>query len=176
MVLGPSRCPIYLKLPWLDRKCQLLADRISASAASCYNAVKLRTVFQTRSAYPSLGEGRLFYFLVIFIYKFKCRCDTMYIGRTNQRLETQITQHVPAYLGSSSESRDLRTPQAVHDFSIGQHLLDNPDCVADYDDAFFPFYIVLARFTISKSLRLFTSNFISRVYINKRNILFVPYV
>lgn len=58
----------------------------------------------------------------------------MYIGQTNQRSETWITQHVTAYLHSS---RVLRSSQAVHDLSIGQHLLDNPDCATEYDDAFF---------------------------------------
>lgn len=101
------------------------------------HAVKLRAVFQTKSAFPSFSKNCLSYFhKSLGVYKFKCRCEAVYIGPTNQRLETRITQHVPVYLRSSSQSRKWRTTQAVHDSSIGQHLLENPDSAAEYKGSF----------------------------------------
>lgn len=138
VILGLSWFPIYLKLPWLGRKCQLLTDRILACVTLCYNAVKLCTVLQTRSAFSSFSKVWLsFFWNSSVIYKFKCHCDVVYIGWTNQRLEMRITQHMPTFLHSSSQSHVKRTTQVVHDSSIGQHWLDNPDCAADYNDAFF---------------------------------------
>lgn len=175
-----SRCPIYLKLLWFGRKCQLLADWISACVTLCYNAFKLNPVFQMRSAFLSFSKDQLSYFQnSSVIYKLKCCCNMVYIGWINQRLETLIMQHVPAYLCSSSQSHVLRTTQAMHDFLIWQNLLDNPNCDASYDDTFFPSYVMLTRFSIYESLILFSLNFISQGYVKKkkkRNILFVPYI
>lgn len=98
-VLGPSRCPIYLKLPWLGRNGKLIADKVSSCISSCYFAVKLRTIFKTRNVCPSFMKDRLFYLSKnSVIYQFKCRCDLVYIGRTGLRLETRISQHVPSHI------------------------------------------------------------------------------
>lgn len=71
------------------------------------------------------------------MYKFKCRCDAVYIGRTNLRLETRVAQHVPAFVRVGSSSQPIRTTQSVHESSIGQHLLDNNACAAEYEDTWF---------------------------------------
>lgn len=101
--------------------------------------VKWRTIFLTRSVFPSINRDRLSHFPNSYvIYKFKCRYDAVYIGRTNQKLQIHITQNIPTYLRLSQNR--LRNTQSVHDSSIGQHLLNNPDCAAEYDRFFFLLY------------------------------------
>lgn len=151
----------YLKLPWLGRKCQLVSDKISVSISSSYNVVKLHTVSQTRPLLLSFTKDRLSYFHKnLVVYKFKYCCDAVYIGRTNLRLETQAVQHVPAVLRSGSLSQPIRrTTLAVHESTIGQHLLDNPACASEYEDMWFS---VLHSARLIHHLRVSEAVFIKR--------------
>lgn len=175
LVLEHSRCTIYLKLPWLARKLQLLADRISACINSWYDTGNLHTVFHTRSVFPCFNNDRLYYFQNSYvIYNFKYRCEAVYIVWTNQRLETHIMQHVLVYLRASSQSCLLRTTQSIRDSSIEQHLLDNPDCVEEFNEMFF--LILHKTHSVHQFSRLCTSNFTSLPYASRKIILSVPHV
>lgn len=66
------------------------------------------------------------------VYKFKYQCEAEYIGRTNQWLETRISQHIPASIRLGSLSLSSRVTRSVHDSAIGEQLLDNPDCAYKY--------------------------------------------
>ena len=75
------------------------------------------------------------------IYKYKCQCDSQYVGRTSQRLQDRIKQHVPQWLRQqltcpprsqpyrACEQNDT-TPDC--DFAIDQHLLENDQCALNY--------------------------------------------
>ena len=80
-----------------------------------------------------------------------CHCDSGCVGRTSQRLQERIKQHVPRSIRNhySSQGRSnlscackkralLKSTQATaHDSAIGQHLLENPPWASQYSDTNF---------------------------------------
>ena len=88
---GPSKCPAYVKLPWIG-----LVSRLLLMRCAVFNPVKMRTIFITRPAFqsfqkdvlPRLHQSQM-------VYKFQCQCNANYIGRTIQRPEVRVRQHVP---------------------------------------------------------------------------------
>ena len=72
-----------------------------------------------------------------------CHCDSRYVGRTSQRLQDRIKQHVPKWLQQQAKrptrsqpgrSCKLKRNNPDCDSAIGQHLLDNEQCAAKYND------------------------------------------
>ena len=76
------------------------------------------------------------------IYEYKCHCDSRYVGRTAQRLQERIKQHVPKWLRQHTASQRVQPNRACKrkqpapecDFAIGQHSLENDQCAANYND------------------------------------------
>ena len=77
------------------------------------------------------------------IYEYKCHCDSQYVGRTSQRLQDRIKQHVRQWLRQQlirprrsqphrSWKRNETKPDC--DSAIGQHLLNNDRCALNCDD------------------------------------------
>ena len=75
-------------------------------------------------------------------------CDSRYGGRTSQRLQECIKQHVPKSIRNHHSSQDHSNLSGVcktnstsqiisHDLAIGQHLLENPSCASQYSDTKF---------------------------------------
>ena len=60
------------------------------------------------------------------IYLFKCRCGRRYVGKTTQRLEAGIAQHVPAKL---TRRELINTPQSA----IGEHLMTSNTCLDEFN-------------------------------------------
>ena len=56
---GPSKCPAYVKLPWIGSPYQLIANKFSSSVTHCYNAVMVQTIFTTWAAFPSIHKDVL---------------------------------------------------------------------------------------------------------------------
>ena len=75
------------------------------------------------------------------IYKYKCRCDSRYVGRTFQRPQNCIKQHVPQrsrqqlarprryQLHKSCKQSD--TEQSFES-AIGRHAIENEQCALNY--------------------------------------------
>ena len=86
----------------------------------------------------------MYYPHFIKVYQFLCHCDSRYVGRTSQRLQQKIKQHVPKTILQEHISQDrIRSFKAETSFSaIGQHLLQNPTCAREYNDNKFS---ILAR-------------------------------
>lgn len=63
------------------------------------------------------------------IYNYKCLCNSEYIGRTNQRLETRIDHHMPAKICGGGQCENLH--RLVNTFAsvIAKHLINNPICL-----------------------------------------------
>ena len=73
------------------------------------------------------------------------QCDSRYVGRTSQRLQQRITQHVPKSVRGGHTFQD-RTSLArsckpikslnteISSSAIGQHLLHNQLCAQNYSD------------------------------------------
>ena len=77
-------------------------------------------------------------------------CDSRYVGRTSQRLQDRIKQHVPKSIRSCSSSQKHLLPACrcksstktnsqslASDSTIGLHLLQNPICAQHNDDSRF---------------------------------------
>ena len=63
------------------------------------------------------------------------RCDCRYVGRTSQRLQDNIKQHIPKAIRNQTQpDRDLFQSNPTSTSAIGQHLLKNEKCVSYYDD------------------------------------------
>ena len=69
------------------------------------------------------------------VYQYVCRCDCRYVGRTSQRLQDRIKQHIPKALRNQAQTNcDLSQSNHTCTSAIGQHLLNNKKCAAHYDD------------------------------------------
>ena len=68
------------------------------------------------------------------VYKFKCWCNSIYIGRTTQRLEVRVRQHVPQ--GILNSDRLTSGHSQALDSVIGEHLTLNSCRTNYYDDWF----------------------------------------
>lgn len=55
-VLGPSKCPVYLKVPWIGDESQRLVKQINNTVSNCFPSVALRCSFRTRSAFLSFRK------------------------------------------------------------------------------------------------------------------------
>ena len=42
------------------------------------------------------------------IYKYSCHCDSRYVGRTSQRLQDRIKQHVPKWLQQQDQEEGFQ--------------------------------------------------------------------
>ena len=71
----------------------------------------------------------------LLIYKFECRCNSTYIGRTSQRLYVRVRQHVP--LGILNTERITSGHSQAIDSAIGEHLLSLNSCRTRYQDEWF---------------------------------------
>lgn len=154
-VLVRSRCPIYLKLSWLGRMCQILSERMSDCIASCYNTVKLCTV-SNRICVPFICKDHLSYFKKIF---------QLY---TNSNADMKQCIQEETILGWKRRLRNMFPPICVHVAETKFEELQKKSTIHRlgricWTDLIVPmtmtthgflFYVVLTRFTSSESLRL----------------------
>ena len=106
------------------------------------------------------------------VYNFSCHCHSRYVGRTSQRLQDRIRQHVPQFIrtGQIPNSRNTSTCFCKSSISfmffesaIGQHLLDNPMCAQYYNDKKFTI-LSFGRLSLLYLLQKpFTSNYPSQI-------------
>ena len=77
------------------------------------------------------------------IYEYSCQCDSRYVGRTSQLLQNRIKLHVPKWLqqqvkrptrSQPGRSCKLKRNNQDCDSAIGQHMLDNQQCAANYNN------------------------------------------
>ena len=104
------------------------------------------------------------------IYEYSCHCDSRYVGKTTQRLQDRIKQHVSKCLQQQAKrparyqlgrSSKLKRNNPDCDFAIGQHLLDNKQCAANYNEKRFKilavarnsFHLCLLEATFIKTRR-----------------------
>ena len=97
--------------------------------------------------------------LSTIIYEYVCHCDCWYVGRTTQRPQERIKQHVPKAIRQRAvliqeqeahQSQPTRTQpnkkcktksktqfEPESDSDIGQHLLKSNQCTRSYSDSQF---------------------------------------
>ena len=116
------------------------------------------------------------------IYEYVCHCDSRYVGRTTQRLQERIKQHVPKAIRQKTtltqeqgthRSQPTRTQpnrkckaksktqfEPESDSAIGQHLLESNQCARNYSDS---------RFKILTTARSqFHLSLLEAVYISRK--------
>ena len=80
------------------------------------------------------------------VYQYVCHCDCPYVGRTSQRLQDRINQHIQRCIRSdkrpmknlpNQECKITSSSSVYCDSAIGQHLLENEECAKHYNDAQF---------------------------------------
>ena len=155
--------------------------QIKTAVKRCYFAVEPCIVYTTRQLLPVAKKDVLPAFHQSnIVYQFLCHCDSRYVGRTSQRLQQRIKQHVPKTILQKHISQDrstlARSCKPIRSFktetsfsAIGQHLLQNPTCAHEYNDNKFS---ILARgrilFTFPP-LKPRTLKHPNQIYTNKRN-------
>ena len=148
---GPGKCPVYLCLPWLGSTSTQFEKQVKSAVKQCFSPVEPHVVYSTygllsatnKDVLPALQKSNV-------IYRFSCHCDSRYVGRTFQRLQDRIKQHVPKSIRSCSSSQkrllstrrcksstQTNTQSLASDSAIGLHLLQNPTCAQHYNDSRF---------------------------------------
>ena len=89
------------------------------------------------------------------IYKYTCSCGSDYVGRTSNRLDLRIRQHLPARI---LNLRLIRGQLAnTSGSSIVEHMINSKECVADFN---------VDRFSIlSRSHSLFHLKVLETLYV-----------
>ena len=120
--------------------------QIKTAVKRCYFAVEPCIVYTTRQLLPVAKKDVLPAFHQSnIVYQFLCHCGSRYVGRTSQRLQQRIKQHVSKTILQDHISQDrstlahsckpIRSFKAETSFpAIGQHLLQNPICAREYND------------------------------------------
>ena len=166
----PEKYPGYLGVPWIGKRSTNLEKEVKTAVESCYGSVSTRFVFTSKrmllvarkDVLPAIQKS-------FVIHEYKCHHDSRYVGRTSQRLQVRIKQHVPQWLRQqlarirrsqphrSCKRKDTR-PDC--DSAIGQHLLDNDQCALNYDNKRFSILAVARSF--------FHLNLLEAAYIKTR--------
>ena len=121
-----------LKVPWIGEPSTNLEKEVKTVVESCYGSVSTRLVFTSKRMLPVARKDVLPAIQKSFvIYEDKCHCDSRYVGRTSQRLQDRIKQHVPQWLRQQltrpRRSQPHRSCKRIDtkpdcDSAIGQHL------------------------------------------------------
>ena len=143
--------------------------QIKTALKRCYSAVEPCIVYTNRQLLLEAKKDVLPVFHQSnIVYQFLCHCDSRCVGRTSQRLQQRIKQHVPKTILQEHISQDrstlvrsckpIRSFKAETSFSaIGQHLLPNPTCAREYKDNKFS---ILARGRTSFHLSILEATYI----------------
>ena len=128
---GHDKCHVYLRVTYTGKVALTLERNLRIAVENCYGSVALRNVSVSRQMLPA---GRKDVLPNIqkssVIYEYKCHCDSRYVGRTAQRLQDRIKQHVPKWLRQHTTSQQVQPNRACKrkqptpecDSAIGQHL------------------------------------------------------
>ena len=93
-IFGPSKCPVYSRLPWIGLASQSLANKVVSTVYRCYHAVKVRSIFASKKTFYS--KHKVVLLIVnqsLLIYKFDCRCNS-----TNIELYRHLLIHAEIYI------------------------------------------------------------------------------
>ena len=152
--LGRKKCPVYLHLPWPGNVSIRYEMQIKTAVKRCYFAVEPRIVHTSKQLLPAAQKDvPPASHQSSIAYQFLCHCYSRYVGRTSQRLQQSIKQHVPKTIlqGLSSQDRStlacsckpIKSLKPETSFSaIEQHLLQNLTRAREYNNGRF---FVLAR-------------------------------
>ena len=105
---GPQKCPVYLKLPWIGKISLNFEKQTKIAINQCYQTVEPRIIFTTRKILPAIHKDVLPSLQrSMVVYQYECRCDCRYVGRTSQRLQDRINQHIPRCIRNDKRQRKI---------------------------------------------------------------------
>ena len=83
-------------------------EKLSKSAVNqCYGAVDPRVIFSIKKILPAVHKDVLpTTQQSMIVYQYVCHCDCQYVGRTTQRLQDRINQHIPKVLKPDTNNRN----------------------------------------------------------------------
>ena len=106
---GPGKYPVYLRVTYTGKAALTLERNLQIAVENCYGSVALRTVFVSRQMLPASRKDVLPAIQKSsVIYEYKRHCDSRYVGRTAQRLQDRIKQHVPKWLRQHTASQRVQ--------------------------------------------------------------------
>ena len=121
---------IYMKLPWIgDNRSEAFEKLILQATKPAYPTCRPRVCFVSKPAFPScLKDALPIHDKSKVIYNFECRCGSRYIGKTIQRLEARIKQHIPAYVlepGKKTKKKTTKQKKKENDQKEGRRRKRN---------------------------------------------------
>ena len=119
---GPAKCSISLRFPWKgQRNADMVENSVKKAVSPAFPACEVKVVYSSKPAFQgSVKDNVPAHSQANVIYLFSCRCGARYVGKTTQRLENRIKQHL-----SSITSRTQTS-------AIGEHLAKNISCLEGY--------------------------------------------
>ena len=127
-----DRCPVYLCWPNIGSRCERLAKSITTAIGRCCFSAAVRVIFQSRTAFVSIRKDVLPpHYINSVIYKYTCSCGSDYVGRTSNRLDLRIRQHLPARILNLRLKRSQLANTSGS--SIAEHMINSRECVADFN-------------------------------------------
>ena len=100
---------VLIRLPWLGPKSAAFRNRIHRATIDALPDCKAVCIFTTRRMFNTCKKDVLpTESMSNVIYFFSCVCEQSYVGRTAQRLEERIKQHIPASLISAAGSQKTK--------------------------------------------------------------------
>ena len=154
---GPEKRPVYLRAPWIGSASQQLKHQVKSAVQNCYEAVSPHLIFSSQCMLPAAKKDVLpTNQRSTVIYEYVCHVDSQYIpvGRTTQKLQERIKQHVPKAIRHkttltqeqgthrSQPNRNCKAKSKTQfepesDSAIGQHLLESNQCACNYSNSQF---------------------------------------
>ena len=173
-LFGPQKFPVYLRVSWIGKPSINLEKEVKTAVESCYGSINTRLVFTSKLMLPVTRKNVLpTTQKSSVIYEYKCYRDSRYVGRTSQRLQDRIKQHVPQWLRQQSTRPRRSQPHRLCkrndtkpdcDSAIGQHLLENGQCALNCNNK---------RFSIfATACSSFHHNFLEAGYIKTQRPVF----
>ena len=113
---GPEKCPVSLKIPWIANVSLKFEIQTKNAVNKCFGSTFTRVIFSTRKTMPSICKDRLpSIHRSNVVYKYLCHCGSVYVGRTSQRLEDRINQHIPKFI--CNQTRQTAPTAQLQNFS-----------------------------------------------------------
>ena len=127
-----NKCPVHLRLPYISSRDKKFAKCITSAIGKCYFSAVVRVTFLSRTAFVSIRKDVLPpHHINLVIYKYTCSCGSDYIGRTSNRLDLRIKQHLPTRV----LNHELKRGQLVNTSgsSVAEHMINNRECVVVFN-------------------------------------------
>ena len=127
-----NKCSVYLRVLYIGSRGEKFAKYITTTVGKCYFSAAVRVIFLTRTAFVSMHKDVLTpHHINLVIYKYTCNCSSDYIGRTSNRLDLSIKQHLPAHI----LNLELERGQLINTSgsSIADHMINSMECMADFN-------------------------------------------